>query len=59
LIPGGDPPNVFDAGFKAAWDQLRPPDCQSCSATAFTEYSLAYGLNPRVALEWARSLAAG
>lgn len=59
LIPGAAPPNVFDHGFQAAWDALERPDCRSCSATAFTEYSLAYGLNPRVALEWARSLAAG
>jgi MoaA/NifB/PqqE/SkfB family radical SAM enzyme len=60
LVPGASPegpaPNALEAGFQAAFDRLEPPPCQSCSATAFSEYNRLYGLRPDTVWEWLAAL---
>lgn len=45
-----------EVGLDAALEAARQRPCQSCSATAFTEYNLLFGLNPRPVAEWVRGL---
>lgn len=48
--------NANEVGLDAALAAAGKRPCESCSATAFTEYNLLFGLNPRPMVEWVRGL---
>lgn len=48
--------NIRDVGFDVAFAAAADHPCHVCSATAFTEYSLLFRLDPRTAAGWVRSL---
>ena len=44
--------NVFEAGFKEAFDYVKNIPCQSCNAGCYVEYNYIYSLDPGVILNW-------
>lgn len=55
LLVGSVPPGQ-GADFGEAFRSLADPPCTACTATAFTEYSALFDLDPRVGWTWARRL---
>lgn len=55
LLVGAVPPGKGDT-FDAAFQSLGDPPCTACTATAFTEYSALFALDPRVAWTWVKRL---
>lgn len=51
-----DAPNAFTEGFQSAFDHLRSPPCQACTATAFMEYNILFGLDLPTIAGWIRNL---
>lgn len=51
------PSAVQEGGFARAFAALGDPPCQSCSATAFTEYNALFALDPRAVVGWVARLA--